>query len=178
MSDIYTAWSPALSRGDWVLTGPVLQSGSDVVTAVLISLFTDRVANADDDIPDGSDDPRGWWGDAGQKYKIGSRLWLLDRVKQTDEVLKLARDYATEALQWLIDDGVVAKFTVLTEWTRGGMLGMQVVAYRQDGTTVALNFSSAWDFSSSSPSLVPPQPNPSPFGRIEIDFVVGTTTIA
>lgn len=144
MSDTYTAWSTSLARGDWVQLGPVLQSGSDIVTAVLISLFTDRVANADDVIPDGSNDPRGWWADAG-KYPIGSRLWLLDRSKQTDEVLKRAKDYANEALKWLVDDGVAAKVTVFVEWSRPGMLGMQVVVYRQDGTMVPMNFAAAWN---------------------------------
>jgi phage gp46-like protein len=144
MSDTLTAWVPALGRGDWLLNGAQLAAGSELQTAVLISIFSDREANPDDRIPDGSGDPRGWVGDLGQDYKIGSRLWLLNRAKQTGETLARAQDYIAEALQWLIDDGVVAKFDILVEWTRRSQLGAQVVAYKGDGTTEALNFLSVW----------------------------------
>jgi phage gp46-like protein len=144
MSDTLTTWVPALGRGDWLLRGAQLAAGGDLQTAVLISLFSDREANPDDVIPDGSGDPRGWVGDLGQDYKIGSRLWLLSRAKQTGETLARAQDYIDEALQWLIDDGVVAKFDILVEWTRRSQLGANVIAYKVDGTTEALNFLSVW----------------------------------
>lgn len=144
MSDISTVWVPALGRGDWVMAGADLKSGNDMVTAVLISLFTDRIANTDDVVSDASGDPRGWWADAGEQYPIGSRLWLLERDKQTDLTLAAAKDYITEALQWLIDDGVVARFDISTEWVAPAQMGAAVTAYRQDGTTVAMNFASLW----------------------------------
>lgn len=126
------------------MVGPLLATGSDLSTAVLISLFTDRIAAPDDVIPDGSNDPRGWWGDSGNTVLIGSRLWLLQRAKQTQETLQRANDYIVEALQWLIDDGVVAKFDILVEWTQASELGAQVVAYKQDGSTVATAYTSVW----------------------------------
>ena len=144
MSDTSTVWVPALGRGDWVMQGTTLQTGNDLQTAILISIFTDRVANTDDVIPDGSNDPRGWWGDAGEAYPIGSRLWLLSRAKQTAATAALAIDYVKEALQWLIDDGVVASFSVDAQWMAAGQLGVSVTAYKQDGSTVALNFASVW----------------------------------
>lgn len=144
MSDITTVWVPALSRGDWVLAGADLQSGDDLITAVLISLFTDRIANEDDEIPDGTGDARGWWADAGEKYPIGSRLWLLSREKQTEATRSRANDYIVEALQWLIDDGVVARFDVFVAWVAPSNLGAQIVANRTDGSTVAMNFASVW----------------------------------
>ncbi|MBB5414114.1 phage GP46 family protein [Paraburkholderia atlantica] len=144
MSDTQTIWDSANSRGDWKMAGPVLATGDDLQTAILISLFTDRMAEPDDVIPDGSGDPRGWWGDAGESVPIGSRLWLLSRAKQTQETLQKAYDYIVEALQWLIDDGVVAKFDVRVEWTRASMLGAQVVAYKQDGSTSATAYTWAW----------------------------------
>src|SRR5689334_19701705 len=144
MSDIATSWSVPFGRGDWSLSGGQLAGGQDLTTAILISLFTDRMANPDDAILDGSGDPRGWWGDLGESVAIGSRLWLLERAKQIQETLNRAVDYAREALQWLIDDGVVAKFDIAAEWTRPGMLGMQVVARRRDGSTIAMKFPSVW----------------------------------
>ncbi len=144
MSDIRTAWVSDMARGDWSVLGADLADGDDLETAILISLFSDRAANPDDVIPDGTDDPRGWIGDIGQPYNIGSRIWLLSRAKQTQETLRLANDYIAEALQWLIDDGVVARFDITTEWTRGGMLGAGVVVYQKSGTSKALNFSWVW----------------------------------
>lgn len=143
MSDISINWSPALSRGDWTLLGAQLQGGTDLVSAILISLFTDRVAGPDDVIPDGTTDPRGWWGDDAA-YPIGSRLWLLSRAKQTDDTLALAQGYIAEALQWLIDDGVVARFGITVEWSSPGRLGARIVAYESSGTAIALNSSSLW----------------------------------
>ncbi len=145
MTDTTTIWNRDLSRGDWSLSGADLQTGDDLETSILISLFSDREANADDEIPDGSGDPRGWVGDQGQDYKIGSRIWLLARAKQTTETLQRASDYIAEALQWLIDDGVVARFDITVEWTRRSMLGAQVTAFRPDGSSTALNFSWVWD---------------------------------
>lgn len=146
MPDITTVWNTSQSAGDWQMSGPSLLSGNDLPTAILISLLTDRLAETDDPITDGTNDPRGWWGDLGADYPIGSRLWLLERAKQTNDTLQLAQNYATEALQWLIDDGVVASFDILTEWTRPRMLGMRITAYRQDGSViVATQYNFAWN---------------------------------
>lgn len=143
MSDITTVWSPQQGRGDWLLEGPALQAGNDLQTSVFISLFTERVANPDDAILDGTNDPRGWWGDE-MHYPIGSRLWLLERAKQDQSTLFRARDYMTEALQWLIDDGVVASFDIFVEWTGTALLGMRIVAHKKNGNTEAMNFTWAW----------------------------------
>lgn len=144
MSDTRTIWLRDMARGDWAHDNASLASGSDLETAILISLFSDRQASSDDVIPDGTDDPRGWVGDVDQDYQIGSRLWLLERAKQTQETLRLANDYIAEALQWLIDDSVVARFDITTEWTRAGLLGANLVAYQKSGAAIALNFSWVW----------------------------------
>nr|DAG73191.1 MAG TPA: hypothetical protein [Caudoviricetes sp.] len=143
-TDIQIFWDAANNRGDWATLGPVLATGNDLETAILVSLFTDRMAAPDDVIPDGSGDPRGWWGDDAAS-PIGSRLWLLRRAKQTTETLQRAYDYIAEALQWLIDDGVVAKFDIMVEWTKASFLGAKIIAYQQDGTKVSLAYSWAWN---------------------------------
>lgn len=143
MSDTSITWNIPLGRGDWVLLGGQMRTGDDLATAMLISLFTDRVAAQDDVIPDGTSNPRGWWADD-PGNPVGSRLWLLSRAKQTTATLALALSYIGEALQWLIDDGVVAKFDITVEWTRDSALGAHVVAYKNDGTTMSTNFQSVW----------------------------------
>jgi phage gp46-like protein len=141
MADITTVWNVQRMRGDWVLSGPSLHSGDDLQTAVLISLFTDRVALPSDPTPDG--DRRGWWGDD-PKYPIGSRLWLLDRAKGPQDVPQRAQDYAAEALQWMIDDGVVADFNIAAQWVNPNQLDLTVIANRADGSRVAMNFPNVW----------------------------------
>lgn len=143
MADITTVWNVQRIRGDWVLSGPSLLSGDDLTTAVLISLFTDRLALPSDETPDG--DRRGWWGDnTDPRYLIGSRLWLLDRVKGPLQVPRRAKDYAAEALQWMIDDGVVASFDITAKWVTPDRLYMQIIANRSDGSTVAMQFANLW----------------------------------
>jgi phage gp46-like protein len=174
MADIQTVWSPSLGVGDWYfavakdgvitdengfdildsLDAPINDSlfgtasdltvGNDLGTAVMISLFTDATAGADDVIPDGSGDPRGWWGDEGEDRPIGSKLWLLTRSKQTATVLALAKAYIEQALQWLIDDGVATSVGVATEWSRPGFLGGMVEISRSSGPRAAVRFDWAW----------------------------------
>jgi len=143
MADITISWDTAHNRGDWTMSGPMLTTGDDLQTAILISLFTDRMAQPGDVIPDGTNDPRGWWADGA--VPIGSRMWLLQRAKQTQQTLQLAYDYIAEALQWLIDDGVVAGFDIVTSWPRASMLGAQITAYKQNGTQLTTGlYSWAW----------------------------------
>ncbi|MFL9997988.1 phage GP46 family protein [Paraburkholderia sediminicola] len=147
MSDIATVWNVADMRGDWVLSGPSLASGNDLQTAILISLFSDRLALPSDETPDG--DRRGWWGDV-MPYPVGSRLWLLDRAKGprdgSQNIAQRAADYASEALQWLLDDGVVARFDITPQWVSPARLDLRVVANRRDGSRVAMNFAQVWTF--------------------------------
>ncbi len=123
---------------------PGLVSGNDLQTAVLISLFTDRQAGPDDVIPDGSDNPRGWWGDLGQPYPIGSKIWLRLRSKQTDQTLQLVKGDIAEALDWLIQDQVVARIDVAAEWRRPGLLAATVTLTQASGSVTALQYSWVW----------------------------------
>lgn len=120
--------------------GTGLISGSDLYTAALISIFTDAAASPDDVIVDGTNDPRGWWGDS----NIGSKLWLRTRSKATALIPALVKSDVETALQWMLDDDVVAQINVTTEWTKPNMLGGQIEFLRQDGARAALAFSRLW----------------------------------
>lgn len=138
MTDITTVWNPQLGHGDWAMSGPDLQSGGDLATAILISLFTDRVAQPGYQPPAPSNgDPEGWWGDAYLPAgigPIGSRIWQLRRAVKTQTTLNLAQDMAAEALQWLINIGAVARFSITAWWLNGSYLAMRIVAIRPNGT--------------------------------------------
>jgi phage gp46-like protein len=117
MSDLKIRWDTDLMEGDLVWDDNDLQLDQGLATAVLISLFTDRRATVDDELPDSdSTDRRGFWGDqvlpARVGEQMGSRLWLLERSKSWDEVEGLAEEYTLEALQWMIDDGIVSQIDI------------------------------------------------------------------
>lgn len=127
MSDIATQLiaDPNSFRFDWALdpAGPGLTEDEGLQTAVIISLFTDRRAEVADLPADATGhDRRGWWGDSFAEVegdRIGSRLWLLAREKKTQATLLKARDFAKEALAWLLDDGIARGVIVATSWMPG-----------------------------------------------------------
>ena len=130
---------------DWVLSGGDLLLDAGLESAVLISLFTDRRAVADDTSV--GDDRRGWWGDAYPERPgdlIGSRLWLLSREKQLPATLRRAEEYAAEALQWLVTDGVARSVAVAAEVVRTGVIGLLVTINRTMQPTVNYRFEAFW----------------------------------
>jgi phage gp46-like protein len=136
MTDIALAWNNDLQCADIALDGLDLQQDGGLNTAIIISLFTDRRANPDDRLPDASANRRGWWGDAAATTPgalIGSRLWLLERSKITPETLRLAQEYAEEALAWLLADKVAASLTVTVERRQQDQIALLVQFIRPDG---------------------------------------------
>jgi phage gp46-like protein len=127
--DLALTSTPNGTTFDLALDGYDLASEQGLRSAVLVSLFTDRRAAADDEIPDGTNDRRGSWMDsypAVARDQMGSRLWLLARAKELPDTLERARAYTLEALQWLIDDGVAAAVNVEAFWVRREVLGLRV----------------------------------------------------
>lgn len=143
MTDITTLWNAEQSVGDWAEASGDLQSGDDLETAILISLFTDRLAREDDDY-DG-DNRRGWWGDQDQDYPIGSRLWLLNRQKLTLAVANKAQDFAAEALKWLTDDGVVASITPVTQIVYPNRLNLFITYQKPGQDAVSKRYFWVWE---------------------------------
>lgn len=115
-----------------------------LIRAVVISLFTWRRAKPDDP----HEGVRwGWWGDGLDDQpndRIGSRLWLLAREKLTLKTRNRAREYAQEALQWLLDDRVATSIVVTTE--RGGLdqLHLVCVIGRDQRAPITLRFDNTW----------------------------------
>jgi phage gp46-like protein len=114
--------------------------------AVIISLFTWRRANPDDELP--GNNKHGWWGDTWPQIdsdRIGSRLWLLSRAKLTNETVLRAKEYAEEALQWLIDDGIAAAVQVQSERHDLFELALGIKIIRGDQSTLTVRFANVWD---------------------------------
>jgi phage gp46-like protein len=141
--DIYIAWDNTQALGDWALAEGDLQTGQDLETACLVSLFTDKLATPDFTPTDGTTDRRGWWADLYDR-PLGSNLWQLERAKKTRETLGLAQRYAQDALQWLIDDGVATGVLVNTQWLTATMLGIAVAITKPNGSQSRFMFGWAW----------------------------------
>jgi phage gp46-like protein len=110
-------------------------------SAVIISLFTDR--RAEDDEVNG-ESLRGWWADTYENEKFGSKLWLLDREKQTNENLNRAQEYTDQALQWLIEENVASEIVVGTNYPETGRLNIDITIYKPDGEEINFQFDSNW----------------------------------
>lgn len=118
---------------------------ASLLRSVVISLFTWRRAEADDPIDDA--ERFGWWGDTYPTQandRIGSRLWLLRRVRLTAQTQRDAEFYAREALAWLIDDGQVKNINILTEQVQSNRLNLGVELVVSDGQVVRFNPSEQW----------------------------------
>jgi phage gp46-like protein len=147
--DILVQWDNVNTIGDWSLADGDLQTGQDLETACLVSLFTDKLATPDFVPTDGTSDRRGWWADPYNDQPLGSNLWQLERAKKTRDTLGLARTYAQTALQWLVTDGIAASVTVDTRWlgnpTGSTMLGIAVAITKPDGSATRFVFGWAWE---------------------------------
>lgn len=132
---------------DLALDGPDLTTDTGLRTAVIVSLFADARARDDDSIPDGSDDRRGWWADAFADISgdaFGSRMWLLGREKQIDATLVRAQEYAEDALQWLVADGVARSVSVTAYVVRPGVLGLEIAIARANDAVARFRFDEFW----------------------------------
>lgn len=128
---------------DLRLSGGDLMADDGLMTPIVVSLFTDRRVD-DSEIPDGQTDPRGWWGDCLAVHdgapvstsQIGSKLWLLNREKSLQSVVERARQYARDALAWMVDAGIVKSLSVDASGAGTSRLRIDVSAERgTDSTT-------------------------------------------
>lgn len=148
-ADILMAFDPDTLERDIQYKNGDLVREYGLGTAVLISLFTDRRADPDDDIDD-PNDRRGWWGDLvpDRGDKIGSKLWQFDRSK-TDQVTLLGIKKAIEdCLEWMINDGIARKIEVeLIKF--GDVSNYRLLAtiriHRKYGGVESINFDDLWE---------------------------------
>ena len=118
---------------------------ASLIRAVVISLFTWRRAADDDALDD--EERYGWWGDTFPTVaddRIGSRLWLLRRVKLTRQTQMDAEFYAREALQWLLDDGHCSAIDIISERLDAQRLNLRTVLTLADGERLDINPDNSW----------------------------------
>lgn len=124
-----------------------LKKDEGLRTAVIISLFTDRRVNKEDVLLGQSQ--KGWFGDAPELIENvgdawGSKLWLLEREKQTQVTLTRAVEYAKEALQWMIADEIAATIEVEASYPIAGFLSLEIKIQKPDGEKLNYAFDKEW----------------------------------
>ncbi len=115
----------------------------DLARAVVNSLLSWRRASDSDDVPGMTRE--GWWADSyTENDQFGSRLWLLQRAKLTNETLSRAREYALEALRWMIDDGVAGDVSAVAERSASDRLDLMITVTKPDRTELSMRFQDVW----------------------------------
>ena len=142
-------WNQANGYADWALAGPAetgnvggLQALHGLHTAITICLFTWK--RREDYQGNGlGSDPKGWFGDAvdidedAGERPMGSLLWLLLRSPLNDQVARDAVTYASDAVQTLVDQGVVGRFVITSTADKiAGQLRLIVQAFSTAGAQI------------------------------------------
>jgi phage gp46-like protein len=144
MPDITIVVGPD-GRADWSVGNGGIVTGGDLVTAIYVSIFSWGVLPADQAPPDGTGDPRGWWGDTYEDRPIGSLLWTLQRAVISDRPSFLARakQLVVLSVDWIEADGVASSVDVSCWFPAPETLGIDVAVMQPTGLTRA-KFEWAW----------------------------------
>lgn len=137
--DLALNYSQQLKTFDLALAGDDFAAEDTLVSAMLVSLFADRLA-AVHEVAAG-EDRRGWWADAfaDGRHLTGSRLWLLEREKELPGVILRCKLYCEEALQWFIDDGLAKSVDVAVFRTRPGVV-VAIIKIALNGSVRSFRF--------------------------------------
>jgi phage gp46-like protein len=113
MSDVKLTFDDSIGEYDLRIVNGDIEADDGLETAVVLSLFCDRRVPDGEAKPEHARNRHGWWADETlpDNDQIGSLLWLLQRGKITDEMIKRAKEYAEDALSWMITDGVAESVT-------------------------------------------------------------------
>lgn len=147
MPDLALEWLSREQRADLARGYDDLVNETGMTTAVLLSLFLDRRAEPDDELPAGDGDRRGWLFDQFAEEEgdlIGSRAWLLDRSASRRDNVKKLEEYHREALAWMIEDGVVSRIDLEYVMAKKELLAA-IDFHRAGGAPISLRFAWAWD---------------------------------
>jgi len=127
---INLSYDNVLQRGDFtrLVNGLNLDTDEGLRTVITVSFLTDARAKPSDGVPP-EQDQRGWWGtqflEDRPDLELGSRLWLLQRMKLTDASLRLAGVFCQESLVWMKPD--VARNVYVTPARIAGVINAATV---------------------------------------------------
>lgn len=135
---------------DFILADRDVERDPGLETAVMITLLTDKLADEEDDLPDDSGYRGGWFGDSipvVEDYKMGTKLWLLQRAKTVSEIPARAKEYLKDGFQWMIDDEIVQAVNISVERRRDlkTTLAFTLSFVKPEGVTIFYKFYYNWE---------------------------------
>lgn len=111
--------------GDLSIINGEIEIDDTIQSAIIVSLFTD--ARIQDSI-ESDVDRRGFWGDAqidDDRETTGSLLWRLERSTITDTAIEDRKRYCSDALRWLISDGIADTIDVFVDRSSTNVNGLK-----------------------------------------------------
>ncbi len=144
MSDLLFCYLHEDGVFDLAVENSEIQKDESLKTAVLISLFSDARCEKIE-LPAGEKSQRGFWGDCILGEKTGSKLWLLERAKHTNETLLRAKEYAKKALEWMISDGLAKEISVETSFNFQRKMIINILIFKNNGVVESLDVSNLWN---------------------------------
>ena len=89
----------------------------------------------------------GWWADALEDFSTGSLMWTLHRQKCDALAVKNAEKLASEALKWLIEDGVAKDVTVKGQQVAKNRVDIEINVLKPDGSKEDFRWQLNWEAS-------------------------------
>ena len=122
------------SNGDFTKT-----AGFD--TAIQLSLMCERRASSGE--VKSPPNRRGWWGNeinGFDNFEYGSKLWLLEQARATQNTLNNSITYTQNALQWFIDENKVDTIEVTAAYDELLKLIINIDFVRNNDQTLSVAY--------------------------------------
>lgn len=128
---------------DLVVKNSEIQVDESLKSAVLISLFTDARCEKTE-LPEGELSQRGYFGDAIFGEQTGSKLWLINRSKYSNDTLIKAKEYAKSSLDWLVTDGLAKDVQVEAYFNEQKKMILNVSLFKNNDEIESITVNNLW----------------------------------
>ncbi len=144
MKDLLFNFSQELNQIDLAINNSEILTDESLKTCVLISIFTDARCDKSE-LPKEQISQKGFWGDAIFGGSTGSKLWLLNRSKLNNDTIIKAKEYAHEALRWLVIDGLAKELKTDAEIDSYGNLNLFINIIKPSGQAENISINNLWE---------------------------------
>jgi phage gp46-like protein len=141
---------------DWLQCDQnLIVDGYDLQSAVIVALGSDALAPVDAELPDNSNDRRGWWGDMDAEeiwggWPVGCLLWLLRRAKITGpqarqgSTLARAEGWTRDAMKPFVTHQIASQIDVTAVQTDIQRFDVSITIYRGPEAAIDLRYAQLW----------------------------------
>ena len=117
----------ACGGGNWRVSNQGTLDRARWIEGWIITQLLTRGEIACEEHPLGKRDG-GWWADSfrGEGFKSGSKLWALQWAQANNDALLTAKQYATDALSYLVSWGIVSKLIIVPIYVTRAVIHLQI----------------------------------------------------